>query len=178
MAKRFTDTNKWENIWFRKLPNTQRWFWIYILDRCNHAGLWEVDFETAEYFTGLKIDREEMETAFSDKIVIISNKLWFIPKFVCFQYKTLSETNKAQNSVIEAMREHGLHHKYLELVDIKGAYKPHASPYLGVQDKDKEKDKDMDKEKDKDEYVFSFDDLTQEQIEDMRQDMAKLGLQK
>ena len=48
MAKRFTDTDKWKKKWFRELKPISKCFWSYLLDNCNHAGIWEVDISLAE----------------------------------------------------------------------------------------------------------------------------------
>ena len=47
MAKRFTDTDKWKKGFIRNLPAKYKLLWLYILDDCNHAGVWETDFEVA-----------------------------------------------------------------------------------------------------------------------------------
>jgi len=39
MAKRFTDTEKWNEDWFLEIINPHKLFWIYICDNCNHAGI-------------------------------------------------------------------------------------------------------------------------------------------
>ena len=56
MAKRFTDTNKWQKQFIRKLPSAYKILWIYILDDCDHAGVWTVDTEIAS----IKIGEDSM----------------------------------------------------------------------------------------------------------------------
>jgi len=41
MAKRFTASEKWEDLWFSELSNKYKLFWIYLLDKCDNAGVWE-----------------------------------------------------------------------------------------------------------------------------------------
>jgi hypothetical protein len=41
MAKRFIDTNIWNKAWFRKLDTNSKLIWIYILTKCDHAGIFD-----------------------------------------------------------------------------------------------------------------------------------------
>ena len=52
MAKRFIDTKIWDKAWFRKLTPKNKLIWIYLLTRCDHAGIWDADWEAAEFFIG------------------------------------------------------------------------------------------------------------------------------
>jgi hypothetical protein len=52
MAKRFTDSEKWNRPWFRKLPTKYKLLWLYILDHCDMSGVWYVDFELASMMIG------------------------------------------------------------------------------------------------------------------------------
>jgi hypothetical protein len=47
MAKRFTDSEKWKKPFIKKLPMQYKLLWFYLLDDCNHAGVWQVDLEIA-----------------------------------------------------------------------------------------------------------------------------------
>ena len=40
MAKRFTDTEIWEQDWFIDLPNKYKLLWNYIKDKCDNVGIW------------------------------------------------------------------------------------------------------------------------------------------
>lgn len=132
MANRFTDSRKWDDPWFRKLPCKYKVFWQFILDKCNHAGVWKVDFESAEFHIGEKIDHIEVVSILNGRIVI-NNEKWFIPKFINFQYgvsvNDLNEGSRVHNSVIELLKKEGL-------------YKGYVKAMQGVKDKNKDKDKD------------------------------------
>ncbi len=94
MSKRFTDSDKWKKKWFRCLSNDHKVFWIYVLDQCDHAGIWEVDFEAAEFFCS-GIDESEIRQVFKKQYQEIDNgKRWFLKDFVDFQYGTLNENNR------------------------------------------------------------------------------------
>lgn len=138
MAKRFTDTNKWRKPFIRGLQGAYKLFWFYILDDCDHAGIWIVDMEVANIRTGQNIGEEDALKIFGDKIIVFDNReRWFIPDFIDFQYGALSENNRAHNSVIKCLLKYKLLNENKVLI----------SPLQGVKDKDK--DKELDKEKDK-----------------------------
>ena len=104
MAKRFTDTGKWEDSWFRNLPCEHQLFWVYLLDRCDNAGVWKVDFELAEFFLKRPVKATEMLKVFSDRIVPINDgNYWFIPKFISFQYGKLDESCHPHKSIIKTL---------------------------------------------------------------------------
>ena len=140
MPKRYTDTDKWKKIWFRKLKNDHKVFWMYVLDQCDHAGIWEVDFELASYFcNGIK-ETEIRKTFVKQYHEFDDGKRWFIKDFIEFQYRGLDESNRVHNSVITILKRHGL---------FKGLIRPLYEAKDIYKDKDQLKDKDKDKEKGK-----------------------------
>jgi len=127
MPKRFTDTEKWRKPWFRKLPQEYKLLWFYILDDCDHAGIWQVDIDVAEIRTGEEFDVNKAIEIFDNKIYVFDNKnKWFIPSFIEFQYGKLNKENRAHNSVISI----------LEKYNLMGV----ISPLQGAKDKDKDMD--------------------------------------
>jgi hypothetical protein len=139
MAKRFTDTDKWKKPFLRKLKSEYKLLWVYILDECDHAGIWQVDFDVAEIKLGEKLNMEDAIESFEGKIhVFDEGQKWFIYDFIDFQYGELSKGNNAHNSVI----------RILDKYKIKYKIKPLTSSSRGDQDKDKDKDKEKDKDKD------------------------------
>jgi len=140
MSKRYTDTDKWKKIWFRKLKNDHKVFWMYVLDQCDHAGIWEVDFELASYFcNGIK-ETEIRKTFVKQYHEFDDGKRWFIKDFIEFQYRGLDESNRVHNSVITILKRHGLFKvliSFLHEAKDKDIYKEQL--------KDKEKDKEKGK---------------------------------
>lgn len=136
MAKRFTDSRKWRDPFFRKLPTHLKLFWIYLLDECNHAGMWKVDFEMASFCIGIEIAEQEAVSAFNGRIKVIDSETWFVPKFIDFQYGKLSEDSKPHKSVIDELKKERVYKGYAKGIDT-------------LKDKDKEKVMDKDKDKDK-----------------------------
>ena len=128
MAKRFTDTEKWDRPWFRNLPNNYKLLWCYVLDKCDIAGVWYVDLEHASFHMGYKYDKSKAENMFEKQIESKGDR-WLIKDFIGFQYGSLESSNKIYKSV--SMKLEGFK---------EGAYMPHTSPINGVMVKDKEKD--------------------------------------
>lgn len=140
MAKRFTDTEKWKKPFIRGLQGAYKLLWLYICDDCDHAGIWQVDFEVAKIRIGEDICLPDAIDCFGDKIVIFDNgNKWFIPSFIEFQYPSgLNPDNRAHNSIIILLEKYNL---------LKNENKPLTSPSEGCKDMDKDMDMDKDKVK-------------------------------
>jgi len=132
MPKRFTDTDKWKKPFIRSLPTPYKLLWFYILDDCNHAGIWEVDIEVAEIRTGEKFTEKLAIEIFGDRVQKIADSKWFLPDFISFQYGELNEKNRVHFSIIQILNKYKI--------------KPLTSPLQGVKDKEQDKDKEKEKE--------------------------------
>ncbi len=109
MAKRMTDTDKWKKRFLRELQPQHKLLWFYILDDCNHAGIWEVDIEVASIRVGENLVYDMLPQSFLDKIVIFDNgDKWFIPDFIEFQYGELNPNSNVHKSVIQLLDRHNL----------------------------------------------------------------------
>lgn len=109
MAKRMTDTDKWKKRFVRELKPQHKLLWFYILDDCNHAGIWEVDIEVASIRVGHQLVYDMLPQAFLDKIVIFDNgDKWFIPDFIEFQYGELNPNSNVHKSVIQLLERYNL----------------------------------------------------------------------
>ena len=114
MAKRFTDTDKWKKGFMRSLPAKYKLLWLYMLDDCNHAGVWETDFEVASIRIGSKISEKDAAKVFA------RNK-WFIPKFIDFQYGTLNENSRPHQAVIKLLDKYDVYNiEGISPVDVAG----------------------------------------------------------
>lgn len=174
MAKRFTDTEKWKRPWYRKLPPAFRELWNYILDSCDHAGVWVEDIELAGLILGYKLDLNEFEHHLGPKIIRVDDDKFFIPSFVEFQYGTLDPECKTHKSVIQILERYGIDTVTLQLA--KGIENvPKGIDTLKDKDKDKDQDKEKDQEKEKDKKTkFDFDAIYQEYP---RKDGKQVGIQ-
>ena len=81
---------------------------MYLLDQCDHAGIWEVDFELAGYFCN-GIDEQEIRNIFSKQFIEFDNqKRWLIKDFIEFQYGTLKNNANIHKSVIQRLKKFDL----------------------------------------------------------------------
>ncbi len=139
MAKRFTDTDKWKKPFIRGMKAPYKLLWLYILDECDHAGIWQVDLEVAEIKIGERLNEDTAIKFLEKNISIFDNgKKWFIPDFIEFQYGQLNPENRAHNSAIKILLKNNL---------IDEHYKPLISPLQGAKDKELDKGKELDEEK-------------------------------
>src|SRR5690606_35651876 len=133
MAKRLTDSNKWHDAWFMDLPSKYKLFWLYILDNCDHAGIWKVNFKVAAFHIGEHLEPSEVKRILSNRLRIINDEYWMVEKFIEFQYGGI-KNDAVGKSVQKILISHNLH-------NLIAPKKPLDSPYVGTKDKDKDKDK-------------------------------------
>lgn len=133
MAKRFTDTDKWKKPFIRSMKAPYKLLWLYILDECDHAGIWQVDIEVAQIKIGEKLNIKDALKFFDGKIYVFDNGCkWFVYDFIDFQYGILNPQNRAHNSVLNILSKYN--------IDLN---KPLTSPLQGAMDMDKDMDKDI-----------------------------------
>ena len=108
MAKRFIDTGLFDDDWFMELAKDAKILWIYFLTKCDHAGLIKLNPKLCEIQTGVK-DISGTIKQLGNRIVTVTERLYFIPKFLQYQYPGSPNSKaKAQLSAIEILTKHGL----------------------------------------------------------------------
>ena len=137
MSKRFTDSSKWDKGFFSDLNAKMKLTWLYLCDKCDHAGVWDINIKLLNFQTGESCTIEEIESTFAGKIYIKDGKLLILP-FIEFQYGSLNPNNRVHQSVISKLEKLGL-------------YQPLLSPLQGAKDKEEDKDKLKYKEKEQEE---------------------------
>jgi len=140
MAKRFIDTDIFKKSFIRGLDAPHKLLFLYLINDCNHAGIWECDWEVACIRLGVEVSEESARKAFGDKVIFFDgvSKL-FIPSFIEFQYGELNEANRAHKSVIDVLSRYKLLDK-----ENKPLTKPLTTPLQGCKDMDMDKDMDKD----------------------------------
>ena len=110
MAKRFTDTEKFSKPFMRGMAAKYKLFWLYILDNCDNAGVWEAELDVAEIRLGVSLSTDEALHCFGSKILLLDNgSKWFIPTFILFQYgPVLNISNNAHKGVIKKLNARGI----------------------------------------------------------------------
>jgi hypothetical protein len=133
VMKRFTETQKWDDPWFRKLQPRTKLLWLWLLDRCDNAGVIDFDHEMLCFLVGFQYPLDAL-SELGDRVIKLPCGKLFIPKFIEFQYGVLSRDCKAHNPVFHSLEKH----------QIKG----YSKGIDTLQEKDKEKEKVKAKAKD------------------------------
>ena len=108
MFKRFTDCQKWQDPWYRKLPAQYKLLWQYICDSCDNAGVWKADLETASHFIGAEVLAEESLKHLSGRVQVLGSGYWLVTKFISFQFGDLSESSPLHKSVLKLVQKYTL----------------------------------------------------------------------
>ena len=107
MAKRFTDTEKYKDPWFRRLEPKIKILFLFMCDDCNHAGIWKENFDLFKLMYGFDVTHEDM-LKLGDKVLRINEETYLIQSFIKFQYGNLNPNNKAHYGVIRALNYLGI----------------------------------------------------------------------
>lgn len=119
MAKRFTDTEKWKKGFVRNLPPAYKLLWLYMLDDCDNAGVWQVEVEVASIRLGVKVNEKESLKLFGNNVISFDEgSKWFIKEFVKFQQGVnhigeLNDNSNPHKSILRIVEQYNL----LELED-------------------------------------------------------------
>lgn len=110
MVKRFTDTDKFKDKWYRSLTPKQKCIWEYLLAACDIAGFFEIDYEDISFHVGANVTRDDFEK-FKDKVQFLTKDIIFIPNFVLFQQKInslneLNPKNMCHKGIIDILNRH------------------------------------------------------------------------
>lgn len=135
MAKRFSETEIWNEDWFLEMPSEYKLFWFYMLAKCDHAGVFKVNLRVFRGLVEGNLTSTEALKHFNngkERIRILSESLWYIEDFIVYQYgTTLNLNNRLHESIANVLAKQDL-----KLTSIRG-----------LKDlKDRVKDKDKDKE--------------------------------
>lgn len=109
MAKRFFDSGKYNDPFFRKLSPEMKCAYDYLQCNCNYAGVIDIDIDDMNFKIGCNdITYDNLAETFADKFVILNQKpdglKIFMPKFIYWQYKNeLIPTNGVHRNVFEQL---------------------------------------------------------------------------
>lgn len=104
MAKRFTDSAKWQKQWFRELSPKFKCAWSYLCDNCDHAGFWPIDLGLMSFQIGEEITLEDLKNTFADHLEFIDKKI-FVKEFIEFQYGNLNPKNRVHLSILNRVQK-------------------------------------------------------------------------
>lgn len=128
--KRFTETQKWDDPWFRRLSPEMKLLWQWLCDRCDNAGVIDPDLELASFHIGYQYPTDTLSHGFGDRLVQLPCGKWFIPKFIEFQYGQISRDCKAHNPIFQSLEKH----------QVERVSKGYGKGIHTLQEKEKEKD--------------------------------------
>ncbi len=161
--KRFTDTDKWRDPWFRKLSAGAKLAFLFIVDNCDNAGVWDADMELANFSIGMEIPWEKVRESLGERMEVLKSGKWHLKKFVNFQCGELSEDCKPHAAVIRLLNKHGIQRVSKEY--------PKGIHTLKEKDQDKDKERDEDQEGDA-RGQESADEQARQAREEMEEDKA------
>lgn len=98
MAKRFTDTNKWSDPWFRTLKPKHKLLWDWFCTNCDIAGTIDPDFGLASFVIGEKYSNDDMKP-FEGRMMLLPNGRYWILKYIDFQCGELKKTCPAHKPI-------------------------------------------------------------------------------
>lgn len=139
MAKRFADTAKHKDPWWKSLPTNHKILFDFMCLDCDCAGFWKVNFDTFELLYKIKMTQDDMGV-FGKKVIRIDEETYFMTSFIKVQYTKLNFNNNAHRGVLNLLNYYNI-----ETSPYVAPAKGLDSPMLGPQDMDMEKD--MEKEK-------------------------------
>ena len=115
MRKRFTDSDKWQKMWFRTLTTKEKALWFYCSEVVGFDGILEADPEAIEFYTGFK---GEIPEVIKEKLgfIEVDTNQYLLKNWLRFQYKELKENVATHKRIISRLREKGLDAHFPELV--------------------------------------------------------------
>lgn len=106
--KRFTETNKWGDPWFRKLSAAAKLVWLYACDHCDCVGTVHLDCDLLSSDLRIKITHQHFEEIGGERLTSTGSDRYFIPKFIPFQYGELSPNCTPHRKVIAEIERKGI----------------------------------------------------------------------
>ena len=113
--KRFTETGKWEKAWFQELAPHLKCLWLYMCDKADSAGVWEINWKAASFFIGKTVSEADLKH-FAGRIAVFGAKL-VIGSFIEFQYGRLSEDCRAHLPIFRTIEKHRVSIGYSKAMD-------------------------------------------------------------
>lgn len=141
MAKRFIDTNIFNDEWFCDLSKDCKLFFIYYITQCDHAGVLRLNRKLCEFQTGLK-SLETVIKELGNCLVTVKENVFFLPKFLKFQYPNFPNSNvKQQDGALKILEGFGIDfNNYLTV----NKELPNSYVYVSVNDNDNNKEESID----------------------------------
>lgn len=127
--KRFTESQKWDDPWFRALPGAHKLVFLYLLDRCNNAGFWEEDLDGMAFHT--KVEASSLKGALKglERGLQGASGWYWVKNFLRHQKNdSLNPENPAHRQIIALLLEQSERFPDSKIYLPKGASKGLLSP--------------------------------------------------
>jgi len=124
LAKRFHDTEIWEQDWFVSLPNKYKLLWMFIKDKCDDCGVWRPNKEIFQRVISEPLNFNEflvfVNTEEKERILVLPNGRWFLRDYFFFQYgANFNPASPAHKGVLKRLVSHAIHIKELTKVNCR-----------------------------------------------------------
>jgi len=111
MSKRFIDTGLFDDDWFMDLSKDAKLLWVYFITKCDHAGILKLNEKLCKVQTDIK-DLNLIIKQLGNRLVTVSEHLFFIPKYIDFQYPGFPNSKvRQQQSAVDILVKYGLFDK-------------------------------------------------------------------
>lgn len=114
MAKRFIDTGLFDDPWFMDLSKDGKILWIYLITKCDHAGIIDINEKLCKFQTGI----QKLETVIKElgyRLQTVNEHFIFIPKFFKYQYPNFPDKRfRAAESAFNRLQELGIDEEKLK----------------------------------------------------------------
>lgn len=123
MAKRFHDTDIWEQDWFVALPSKYKFLWLFIKDKCDDSGVWRPNKELLQRIIGEPLNLNEflvyVNNDEKERILILPNGRWFLKEYFLFQYgDSFNPHSPVHRGVLKRLVNNNIHINELSKVYI------------------------------------------------------------
>lgn len=137
--KRFFDTEMVLRPWFRALNPRLKCLWLFMVSRCDMAGVIDMDWGLASFAIGQDVTPDDMPAMNGNAVSIGKNKI-MLPGFIPFQYGELNDKSPVHKGVFKVLESHGLEYPF-KSQDGNRLLIGYQNPIDSTKDKDKDKDK-------------------------------------
>ena len=116
MAKRFIDTELFDDPWYMDLSKEAKLLWVYVITKCDHAGIISYNKKLWKFQT----DIEQIETVIKElgnRLISVTEEYFFIPNYIKYQYPNFPNSKvKQQQSALEILNKFNINiNSYLTL---------------------------------------------------------------
>lgn len=150
MAKRFIDTGLFDDEWFSSLSSGAKLGWLYLITKCDHAGIISLNKALFKFQTGNSWETVSKEL--SNSYVTLQNGKIFIQKFLDFQYPNFPQSKAPQQlGAIELLKKNNIWDNSKQTVTL---LLPNSNSIEKEREKEKEVVMEIEKEEKNEKKIF------------------------